>query len=995
MFKLTATEYVYPSQITTLETGSNLYFPVEIDTEYTHSTYDLNKPSHNICENLTVQCRAIDHEHGLIYSHPDTTVSKPRHKTFKHGFVALDYLADYGHSVALTRLPSWNTSTDIPWLQFDIYSFFAVAELLRIFQDVYRTDVLSLVTNPTTYGIEQGRRLRTFTKAGNQLFNWVEMPWLLKLVGEDYRVRLAIYDTCAVHGVASYASFCNNSGIKLQYKDNFTSAEKAMMHEMYENRPEDFDNYALGDLYNHKALLGNAENFLKIYDALGIAKYYTPPRLTIGATVSRIVESVIKNLFDSDVNDREVINAFCKYGSADWLKRKSTTTACMNAKVDGGRCRNNRPLDTTVNGAICDIDISGCYGEGLRVQTYPLGIPVIIDYPIKSDKNNYDTLRKFLTRYGKELVPGLWQARVSVKDGKELTYKQDYLASWYPPKDLSKLPTDSDFADTDQWWTVENVGEIKIFNNEINHSIITHDFIQWLENIASPRQRKELLDNLVVETAMFYPASERVNSVDELKARHDEHVGTNTTQARVRKTRTRKISVEMECHAWYGINLGDLLVTRLLLERKKYPKKTPFNDLYKLCINTVYGDMVSPFFTVGNVVVGNNITGRARALAWCMEKGLHGWQSITDGCAFDLNRVLHPRQGNRITGEMSVNIYSDNVCRNHTFQPLFDKSNLSVTDNSVTSNLSVVPVMVNDETVARPALIIRGDETVKSLSPDDSLKWVNRVAMEHLQNLFPNLDVLHQLTYDVNGRERLGQFEFEAKGLFSSATFHGTANYSLGFNGKNHFAMRSYSKRGHKLVIMADELQVLNRGDKPSENFLMALKTPKTVGRSNVYLKERILKVGDFRRNYRIWQDTKVYPGCTVEMPGLLHEFSLSQFTFQTYAQYSSWKKEFERLLSKFGQSYEMFFLNDDGTLNYQSMIETVDAAIRAGKRNFFDGLDKRTANTYRQYLKHQELDCLNRTRTQMSIRYHGELIMNDGATVDWGDGSNPDTVDD
>lgn len=994
MFRLSANDYVYPPHITNKSTGSNLYLPIEIDTEYTHPTYNLNSPSHDICTNLTVQCRAIDHEHGVIYSHPDTTVSNRRHKTFKHGFVALDYLEDYGHTVGLTRLSTWNTSVDIPWIQFDIYSFFAVAELLRVFQGVYRTDVMSLTTNPTSYGIEQTRRLRTFTKAGNQLFNWVEMPWLLKLDGEDYRVRLAIYDTCAVHGIANYASFCNNSGIKLEYKDNFSSAEKSVMNEMYNDRPDDFDNYALGDLYNHKALLGNAENFRKIYEALGISKYYTPPRLTIGATVSRIVESVIKNLFDSDVNDREVINAFCKYGSADWLKRKSTSTACMNAKVDGGRCRNNRPTDTTTKGVICDIDISGCYGEGLRVQTYPLGIPVIIDYPIKSERNNYDTLRKFLTTYGKELVPGLWQARVSVKDGKQLEYKQDYLASWYPPKDLSKLPTDSDFADTDQWWTIDNVGEIKIFTNEINHAIITHDFIQWLDNVASPRQRKELLDCLVVETAMFYPASERVNSVEELKEKHELHEGKNTTKARVRKTRTRKISIEMECHSWYGINLGELLVTRLLIERKKYPKKTPFNDLYKLCTNTVYGDMVSPFFTVGNVVVGNNITARARALAWCMEKGLHGWQSITDGCAFDLNRVLYPRHDKRITGEMSVGLYADDIYRHHTFLSLVDKNDLSVTPNLVEICLRYIPgITVGIESFV-PALKLKIGDTIIELSVDDSLKWVNRVAMEHLQSLFPNLDVLHQVTYDVKGNQRVGQFEFEAKGLYDCATFHGTANYSLTFFDKSYFAMRSYSKRGHKMVMLADELQVVNKGDKPSENFLMALRTPKKVGRGNVYLKERILKVGDFRRNYRVWKDSQVYPGCTVEMPGLLHEFSLSQFTFQTHAQYSSWKREFERLLSKYGQSYEMFFINDDGSLNYQSMIETVDTAIRSGKRNFFDGLDKRTAHSYREYLKHQELDCLNEVRSKLATRYHGEITLIE-QLADYDNGSNLDSVDD
>jgi hypothetical protein len=158
----------------------------------------------------------------------------------------------------------------------------------------------------------------------------------------------------------------------------------------------------------------------------------------------------------------------------------------------------------------------------------------------------------------------------------------------------------------------------------------------------------------------------------------------------------------------------------------------------------------------------------------------------------------------------------------------------------------------------------------------------------------------------------------------------------------------------------------------------MALEYPERIGRSHVFIKERILKVGDYRRNYRNWKDTNVYPGCTIENPGLLREFSLSQFTFQTVNQYKSWKREYERFVRLYGQSYEMFFLNADGTLNYQKMVESVDASIRSGKQSFFDGLDKRQVNAYRQYLKHSQLDCLNHTRQQLGKRYHGTGLVNE-----------------
>lgn len=956
-----ANEYIYNKPVDVLQ-GEYIYCPLEADTEYTHAEL-LDNPSKQFnCTNITVQVRSINQDTGVIYSHPEN--SQARHQAFKNDIALVDYISHQGYEVSLSLESGLDVHT--PIFQFDIYAYFAVAELLRIFQGEYQKNVRDLVTNPQNSGIEQGRRLRTYTQCGNQHFNWVEMPrWCLTINGRKFRVRLCIYDTCAVHGTANYASFCSNSGIELKYKDNFSSAEKARMNIMYRTRPKDFDNYALGDLYNHTALLGNMGNFELIYKSLDLEDYFTPPRLTIGSTVSKIVEGSIKKLFGVDVNDKDVISRYCKYGSADWLKRKTGSTGCLNAKVDGGRCRNNRPTDTFIRGALCDIDISGCYGEGLRVQTYPLGIPVVIDYPIKSERNKYQTLRQFLKKYGKELVPGLWQARVSLKEDYYLKYKQDYLASWFPPKDISQMPTDTEYETTEQWWTIDNVGDIKILTNEINNAIITHDFIQWLDNVASVRQRKELLDNLLIKTAMYYPASERVDSVDELQNKHKNHKGVNTTEARKYKGTTRKLAIEHECHAWYGVNLGLMVVDNLLIERKKHPKKTSMNNLYKLCINTLYGDMVSPFFKVGNVVVGNNITARARALAWCMEKGLHGWQSITDGCVFDINRVLYPRYNKRITGELVVGLYANKELNHFQLAPLVTQSELL--EETIDKESEIIKV---DD---KPALIVHDDIPAGvHLNPERAMEWVNDSAMRHLQFLFPNLDVLHAHTKDVYGGSRRGQFEFEAKGFYTSASFHGSANYSLTWNGQTKIAMRSYTKKSHKQATLENDELVLADDYKPSEEFLLGLYRPHKLKRPKVYIKTRILKVNDYRNNYQKWKNTDAYPGCSVEESGILHEFSLSQFTFKTYNQFKSWKQEQERYLRKYGQSYEMFFISEDGTLDFQRMVETVDRIIRDGHKSFFKGCDKREKNTYRRYKYHNQSECLSRVKKLLELRYHG-----------------------
>jgi hypothetical protein len=974
IFHLSKQDYLYPDTPVVDPTGQSAYLPIEIDTEFFHLDYDINQAGQfkRVQKTLTNQLRAIAVEEALIFAHPDIR-DIARHPVFSSGFSVVDYLQALGHNASLRRVNTPIGRYEYPVLMIDLYGFFLVAELFRIFTGVFLDDIRNITLHPGKQSIDQGRR----TIASNTLHKgyspWIELPWILTLNNYEYRVCISLFDTCAVHGNSSYKNFCTNSGLKLDYKDLFTSAEMADMYRMYIERAIHFDLYSTGDLSNYKALLMNAENFKLIYKSLGLENYFTPPRFTIGATVAKMIEASILKMFahhsyiETGYTKSAIIKEFCSYSTASWLKKKTTTTACYNSKVDGGRCRNNRPTDVRINGVICDTDISGCYGEGLRAQLYPLGKPVVLEYPIHSPLNDYKTLRQFLKKYQKELVPGLWQARVSTREGYVLKYPQDFIVSWIPPKDISKMITDSEAPGADEWWNEDNVGLTKIFTNEVHLGLIQHDFVQWLDEIATSRQRKELLDNLMVVTALFYPASEQVNGVGELIKCHQTHAGRNTATIKTQKRKTTEIMTRQECHAWYGINVGEMLVNHLLIERKKHPKESPLNILYKLCINTAYGDFVSQFFKVSNVCVGNNITARARALAWYMEKGLHGFQTITDGCAFDLNKVLFPEENRLVTGENVVNNYAK-IKKGSKHFPVKPLANIDYID--------ILPIAIpngqKQKNEWKGCLVLYQAEKSTVLSLKETQKWLDTKVAEHLRNLFPNVDVLHQATKDVYGNERIGQFEFEAKGIYNSAAFHGTANYVLSIETQNKVRMRSYTPKEHtSFELAADDLQVLREDYHPSNEFLAMLQeNPQRVKRSEVYINTRILKIRDWRRNYTSWQYSQAFPGCTVENAALLRELSLSQFTFQTHEQYKAWSKEADTLRRRYGQSYEMFFVDDEGYLDYQQLVNEVDAAIRADKTSFLDGVDKRKAHTYRNYQAHPQLPALEVVQSQLGDRY-------------------------
>jgi len=954
MFNAKSTDYNYqePGGLELLENTSRLYFPVEVDTEFTQPKWDIKNPIHTINKTITVQCRSIHKSEGEIFTHPDVE-EYARHPVLKHGFAPVDYLESQGYQVSLRQT---KRVTNLPVIQFDIYGFFLVAELYRMVQGEFVKDIDKLVrAKDSTKGqIEMGRRLLAKTRVSNKKEEqWCYVPWILTINGIELQVALRFYDTCAIHGNTSYAELCKNCGVELKYKDTFTKKEKGDMLRMYRERPEDFDNYSLGDLYNYDCLMGNQEKFNFLYKTFSIGNYIEPPRLTIGATVERFVKSIALHLFGIDMDAKKEIIDLCKYGTAKHLKELRQDTGVYLAKVDGGRCRNNRPTSISVNGLIADADIKGCYGNGLKHQDYPFGRPMIIDYPIKSDNNDYQTLRKFIKQYRKYLSPGLWCARVSTKPGYELKYPQDFIVSWFPPKNPANIPTDTIMEGLD-WWDEKNVGVTKILTREVNLGVITEEFLDWLYMTCSPRQRNEILDNLEVISVAFYPNLLHCDSYEELIEKLKNFKGKNKTKGKVELGDTHVTKIFRPCYSWISANLGEMLVTRLLEERSKYskskPDEKPLNTLFKLVINTIYGDMVSPFFDMGNTIVGNNITARARAMAWYMEKGLHGYQTITDGCAFDINRVIKKRGKSKLTSESTCEAYTKEDKGSFNLNSIGDSGEIG-------HYITQIYDAGKDNCVDKVALIVDGEK----LDYNESLNWLSDKVSEHLKEQFPDVPVIEK-------------FKFEIKDIYTSATFHGTANYKFWIGDHEQKAkMRSYKKDGHESYrLLANELELLADNYIPSEEFLSQLLTSSDkLDRSRTYLNKKILKPGEYRKNYDSrWEHSEAFPGCTVENARLFRECSLTLFTFRTKKQYDSWEREQKRLRDKYGQSYEMWFL-EEGKLNYKKMVETLDKMIREGAMKFTDSRKAaRHYNLHREYIEHPEFETLNATKHQLDIRF-------------------------
>lgn len=887
-----------------------------------------------------------------------------------------------------------------------VYAHFALAELFFLanragennyfYQTLYRA-AINLQSNGNK--VEMRKRLRVGIFAQNKsIVEFINLPFFIEINSERYILKLKIIDTCALHGISPYHDLLVVCGMDTSSKDLFSREEKENMLETFFNRPLDFDRYARDDLSVYDIVKINAKNYASIYEMLNLSPYYNEPKLTIGGTVAKMLESSAKHYLGINSGDKEqekIFEELLKPASTSWLKTQINTTKCLGAKVFGGRCRNNRPTIAQVFSLIIDIDIASCYGNGLRNQSYFVGIPVIEDYDISLKNNKYPSLGEWLSKRkwntpDCELSYGAWQITVSTNDRELLDIPQDMLISWhgYDVKQIYNSESELEVKS----------GITKIYKHEVKDAVITHDIIDWIDNICSPKQRKELLSKLKVKLAIYYPSSGKLDSFEELVEKTELWIEENTTEAIKKENNAYGISKEINLPTYYvEMNLGELMIDNLLALRSFYKivygKGSTFDLLFKTNTNTTFGDLCSIFFKTSNAVCANNITARGRALCWYMEKGLYGIMSITDGCPFLINQIPYPYGKKQIYAEHFVDLYADSNPKNRKIQikPLGGMKNINVD-------------FTNEQ------LILSDNQgKITTMDKDAGLNWISKKAFEHLQNLFPRVSVLHShstiikldikdekikcnhnqetkyfsvdeiraieelqqsITPVIIKKDIEGMFEFEIKQWYQGGSFHGTSNYYL--HNPNiaednlFYKMRSYEKGKHTAISLNDN-ELLETDfftdNPPSREFLVnqLWNNPDSINRSKVFCKQGILKINQFRQNQEKFADMGIVAGDNIKRYGLLRELSLSQFTFNSIKQHEAIEREYSTLKRKYNQSYEMYFTDNEGKLNFQLMIDTIDEIIRKGGMSIKSYLDKnKTRNNDSYHPENKVYEALN-----------------------------------
>lgn len=703
-----------------------------------------------------------------FYIHPNASEDVLKHakkigdKIFKHDFAILDFLEDV-YQFKVEKVEDGKKLKN--YKSIEILLFFSFKDIEFLFKN--REDYINLVLSK----LSRTRRISVQniveTNDGAFCSESIGIPYTITMPDErnkgknrKFKLSIQIADISAMQGGDSLKNYASNVGILMSSKDNYTPEQKKRMDLQYVTDSSRFKDYAMGDTPLIEIRQKTFDFYNHIAELIGIE---TRPK-GWGMSTGKIVATMLNDWLCKQlkISSEELYHINSLAGSegitaiSKVIKNKSLVYGGM---VDGGRTVKERFIDYLI-GDLIDIDISGCYGNGLKNQLYAVGFPSIESEEI--------LLKDWLKKYDKELIPGLWYARISWENA---PFKQDLLIS----------KTEQAFS---SWnWVIhgyDNDGfaidddDKKVYDasmclttKSIHYASLNHDLLQTLKKVASKQEWGWLRDNAVINCSFIYKKSLEVETPTQLMLEGASL--SDKTEIMVKSSKN-----------WLRVDLNNL-VSILLKERKLHAKGTPLNVFLKLIINTMYGCIASEFFSiknacVSNVIVGNNITARARCLAWCMAKGFHSAMSITDGGVFDINNVLFYRK-------KSLNLLEGlhrNILTGINRLKFVDKKHLlgCIVDFNSPNFFNDMVSKFGDESVLKSKIVYeiehkevydkRTDlQIIEDVKKRYVLDIIDKKSWEHLANIF-DIDIFN-----------LKQFSFESKDIYTKLIIHSKVDYYL------------------------------------------------------------------------------------------------------------------------------------------------------------------------------------------------------------------------
>lgn len=854
------------------------------------------------------------------------------------------------------------------------YAHLGLVDFLPRFEGKFKKSIESLYRSNGYQQIKHTKhhhsKTQFTTKEGHTVScDFVRPNWILVVNGIYFAVEFEVHDSVAIIGNAGMAlkNLAPAAGVELPYKDilkdnNGKPLDKGLYLDIYKKYPDIEHSYSIGDCVAYKCLEGLNTLYEKVDIPLGInSKTKVLPK-TLGSNTAQRIHARWEVLAENEKIDtqnkeiKQLLKTAYSTNSASELCKNPAITTSILGKGFGGRCFLNKPRLVTDTGLKMDADAKSAYVSIMLRQPISIGKSFILSYGVDENIKKCMTLEKFYKKYGKELVENNYNLVITLAESGQINNPQllelpehvDYFFSYKPPVKWSDIAVTEDLGKP----LFKFPDKTFIRTKTLQNTPFTHSEYELLMHLCSPKTRKFIMKNARVIAANFYPKSKRVSTISEALKGFDNRNWYGTTLGELvvnilkeRRDFYKKVTGGMKILKQANFNYQELseegkkaiekalansgeTFDDLVYSAVNY-QKYPLDNLNKYAGNCVFGSVQSPFFAIGNCVTGNNITAQCRQFVILMEKFLNLAGSITDGQVGDANKVFFPKKST----------YNNNqLCRVDRFSEKYLNRQLNMRYGTLGGYKKI-----EWESDSSDNILFHSKHTkitcIYNLS--DATKHIESLANDHVRKLGEKFSTTKYL-------------EIELKGLQRSLTLHGQSNYML-YGGshelyrgedKSLIAMRSYPKKvGGEAYNFLDSIRL----------------NPERVPRQKPFELEYILKPNEYKIRYKTTYSKKCFiPGDGAFKVAWIREYSPSGMVFNNSKQADSWEKEYLYLKNKYGQSYEYFFLNEDGTHNYKEMICILNSVILEGYKSFTE------------YLKYNNKDYENvGDYKELKIGYH------------------------
>lgn len=615
------------------------------------------------------------------------------------------------------------------------------------------------------------------------------------------------------------------------------------------------------------------------------------------------------------------ISDLLKRSSVSHFAKQQGTHRGVNALVQGGRAKNNQPTTTHLKGVLADLDKGGAYASVMSQMIYPVGLPAVFGNSLESKKKTY--LGNFLKEIEHELVDRTWQIVVSG----ELNFTQTLISS----KNIES-------AQISEAWNPEKgelPAEFRFYSHEIKNGIITSDILQIIKNVSSDKELKGFME-LEVVAAVWYPKSLRCETPADCYEYIEGHNGETggVIEIKTDAKGNEKIT-DKRAKFWYGIPISNFLKpytdmrkdlkTRMKMEvkgSKEYQSLDAQQTQMKLVANTLYGTLACPQLSISNSTLANNITAALRGVIWCSSVALNGYQDITDGFLYDMNRVN----------------FTSNSSSMNTLSNLRNKQQLG---RKALSSVSVKPIgdgglwkVIGSEKKGGDSYTTISNNEVEMTGKEGGWVGLDKLSRDHVINFFRS---------DKHPIELLSTTVDEHKDVYVSASFHSQTNYQF-----EHATGELKTKaRGNKLkgkpYVGDEEARIL-------QLFTDIKERPETVPAYRPQTISQVLKCNQANlmlesKTDNIYKQNGLIAGDSIIKRSHLRPISLSIFQFKTHSQYSAWEGTVRRIREATGWGLEIFFLNSDNSVRYEEALSVINQKILDGETFLFPLVPKGKLN--------------------------------------------------